>query len=102
MKYANLYGYTDIIPYEVVRIISNKTIEIRQMGYKLAEDWKPEMIPGGFAAHCTNNNTQRYTFETNKDSIVIRARLHKNGKWKSAFGEHRLSDVPVAFYDYNF
>lgn len=102
MKYANLIGYSDITPYEVVRVVSAKTIEIRQMTAKLADDWKPEFIPGGFCAHCTNNNSQKYIFEQNNDSIVIRARLQKNGKWKSAFGEHRISDVPKAFYDYNF
>ena len=102
MKFANLYSYTDITPYEVIRVISEKTIEIRQMKATLAEDWKPEMIVGGFAAHCTNNHTQRYTYETNSEASVIRARLHKNGKWKSAYGEHRLSNEPKAFYDYKF
>lgn len=102
MKYANLIGYSDITPFEVVRVISNKTIEIREMNSKLVEGWKPEMIVGGFAAHCVNNNTQEYTYKSRPDAPVVRARLQKNGKWKSMFGEHRISETPKRFYDYNF
>ena len=102
MKFANLIGYSDIVPFEVVRVISDKTIEIREMNATLVEGWKPEMIVGGFAAHCVNNNTQEYTYSTREGSPIVRARLHKNGKWKSIHGEHRLSDEPKRFYDYNF
>jgi len=54
MKYANLYGYSDVHPYEVVRVISEKTIEIRAMNASRDPNWKPEIIPGGFAGHCIN------------------------------------------------
>jgi hypothetical protein len=30
-QYANHYGYTDVNPFEVVRAISEKTVEIRAM-----------------------------------------------------------------------
>ena len=102
MKYANLIGYSDIVPFEIVRVVSEKTIEIREMDAALVEGWKPEMIVGGFSAHCVNNGTQEYTYSTREGSPVVRARLHKNGKWKSIHGEHRLSDKPKRFYDYNF
>lgn len=102
MKYANLICYSDIVPFEVVRVISNKTIEIREMNANLVEGWKPEMIVGGFSAHCVNNNTQEYTYSTREGSPIVRARLQKSGKWKSIHGEHRLSDEPKRFYDYNF
>lgn len=102
MKFANMIGYSDVTPYEVVRIVSDKTIEIREMKATLIEGWKPNMIPGGFSAHCANNGTQEYNYESNPEAQVIRARLNKNGKWKSAYGEHRISDKPKRFYDYNF
>lgn len=102
MKYANLHGYTDIYPYEVIRVISDKTIEIREMKSELDPSWKPEMIPGGFAAHCINQNDQTYTYSSNDQVQTIRMRKRKDGRWYSAFGRHVLSDAPKRFYDYNF
>ncbi len=102
MKFANLIGYSDIVPFEVVRVVSAKTIEIREMKPTIVEGWKPEIAVGGFVGNCTNNSTQEYTYESQPDSPVVRARLNKNGKWKSIFGIHRIADKPKRFYDYNF
>ena len=100
-KYMNLYGYSDVHPFEIVRWVSAKTVEIRGMKATLAPDWKPEFIPGGFAAHCVNQCEQTYTYESNPDAPVLRARLGKKG-WKSRLGMHDLSDKPKKFRDYNF
>lgn len=102
MKYANLHGYSDIYPYEVVRVISDKTIEIRAMNAHPDPNWKPNMIPGGFAAHCTNQRDQTWIIESNPSIETIRIRKRKDGKWHSAFGKHVLSEEPKYFYDYNF
>ena len=98
-RYANHHGYTDVTPFEVVRVISESTIEIREMDAKLAEGEKPEFAPGGFAAHCTNQHSLRYEITSNPANRVIRIRKSKRGWGKGAF---RLSDKPVRFYDYNF
>ena len=100
-KYANFYGWTDIEPYEVVKVISDKTIEIRKMKSVL-DDWKPNYIPGGFSIICTNINTQKYIITSDETAPIIRARKNKEGKWKSSAGWHRLEDVPRKFFDYNF
>jgi len=102
MKYANLHGYSDVYPYEVIRVISDKTIEIRAMKYEIDPTWKPNMIPGGFLAHCDNQNEQRWSIESNPSIATLRMRKHKNGHWKSALGRHVLSEQPKRFYDYNF
>jgi hypothetical protein len=107
-KFANMHGYTDIEPYEVVRIISDKTIEIRRMKATLSPDWKPDIIPGGFAGHCVNQNTQVWLYESDETAPIIRMRRVKPShvgrmmSWKSAYGHHRLSDKPCKFHDYNF
>lgn len=101
-KYANLHGYTDVRPFEVVRVISGMTIELREMNAKLAEGEKPEFIPGGFAGHCTNQRILKYDITSNPEAPVIRARLRKNGQWHSKLGRHVISDAPRYFYDYNF
>ena len=101
-QFANLYGYSDVYPYEVVRVISDKTIEVREMKVSSDPAWKPNMIPGGFAAHCTNQLDQTWIIESDPSIATMRVRKRKDGKWYSKMGRHVLSEKPKYFYDYNF
>jgi hypothetical protein len=102
MNYANHIGWSDVDPYEVVRVISEKTIEIREMDAKRDDSVKLEFIPGGFSAHCSNQRDQKWFITSKPENRVIRIRLGKKG-WKDAHGRRfALSDEPVKFYDYNF
>jgi len=100
-EYANFHGYSDATPFEIVRVISDKTIEIREMDAEKGE-WKPEWISGGFAGHCVNQDKQVWNIKSNEANPVIRARLNKNGAWKSSYGKHHLSNSAIKFHDYNF
>lgn len=101
--YANYLGWSDVDPYEVVRVISDKCIEIREMSATLAADWSPERIPGGFAGHCINNNSQRWNIVSNPNGEVVRIRLHKDGRWYGSNKQRfQLSETPRKKYDYNF
>ena len=100
--FANLAMYTDVQPFEIVRRVSDKCIELRPMTWKLAEGEKPEIIPGGFAGHCTNQRGLKYDIEQNTSAPTIRARLRKDGYYHSKLGRHVVSEKPRAFYDYNF
>jgi hypothetical protein len=103
MNYANHYGYSDVNPFEVVRHVSDKTIEVREMDSERDPDWKPEFIPGGFSAHCVNQREQRWNIVSNPENPTRRIRLHKSGVWKDAYGnKFDLHDKPIRFYDYNF
>jgi len=97
--YANWYGYSDVEPYEVVRVISDKTIEVRAMIATRDPSWQPIMHAGGFSAHCSNQHTQRWFYESDPDAPVKRIRKGKKG-W--AKGNFRISAKPRKFYDYNF
>lgn len=102
-KYANRRGYSDCSPFEVVRQVSSKCLIIRAMNYTLDPSWKPEMIPGGFSAHCVNNHEQRYLYDSNPNAREIRIRKHKDGRWYDQNKEnYSPSENPCAFYDYNF
>ena len=102
MQYANQYGYSDVEPYEVVRRISDKTLEVREMDAERDDSVKLEFHVGGFAAHCSNQRAQKWHITSNPANRVIRIRLGKNG-WKDAHGrKFDLSDKPVKFYDSNF
>lgn len=99
--YCNMHGWSDVYPFEIIRVVSPKTIEVRAMIAELDEDFKPEIIPGGFSGHCVNQNKQTYKYRSCPEGQVMKVRLGKKG-WKSAMGKHVLSTQPRKFYDYNF
>lgn len=102
MQYANHYGYSDVTPFEVVRTVSDKCLEVREMDATRDESVKLNWEIGGFSAVCTNQRDQKWFIKSNPDNQVLRIRLGKRG-WKSADGRRfGLSEKPVCFYDYNF
>lgn len=102
MKYANHLGYSDVTPYEVIRVVSDKTIEIREMNAERDDSVKLEFHVGGFSAHCSNQSKQKWHISSNESAPIIRIRLGKNG-WKDKHGgRFSLDDRPIKFYDYNF
>lgn len=103
MKYANYIGYSDVEPYEVVNVISDKTVEIRAMDAVQDRSVKMNFVPGGFSAVCTNIGDQKWNITSNPENKIFRIRLSKNKGWKDAHGRRfQLSDSPRKFYDYNF
>jgi len=102
--HANYRGYSDTHPYEIVRVVSDKTIELRAMTAERREGWTPEFVRGGFSAHCTNNGDQRsaWVIKSDPEGYTVRARLQKDGSWKSSHGRHSLHTAAIKHYDYNF
>jgi hypothetical protein len=101
-QFANKLGYTDVTPFEVVRVVSDKTIEVREMSAERDDSVKLDFHVGGFSAHCSNQRDQKWFIKSDESAPVIRIRLGKKG-WKSSAGSlFDLSDKPVKFYDYNF
>lgn len=105
MTHANHIGYSDIHPFEIVRHVSDKTLEVRRMNYKRDREFTPNIIAGGFAGYCTNNSEheQKWIITSDEAARVIRIRLHKDGCWKDSNGNRYIPDTkPRCFYDYNF
>ena len=102
-KYLNRHLFSDVQPYEVVRVISDVTVEIRAMKAELDPNWKVESVPGGFCRVVVNQDAQKWIITPDLDGEVVRARLTKSGRW-SVKGEARYlaADRPVKFYDFNF
>jgi hypothetical protein len=102
-KYLNLYLWSDVKPFEVVRVISGKTLEIREMSATRDPSWTPDRVPGGFAGHVRNNDSQRWIIKSEPNNPIIRARLTKSGKWSvGGCDRYLVSDEPVYRYDFNF
>jgi hypothetical protein len=102
-KYCNEKLYTDIVPFEVVRVVSDQTVEIRAMDYKQIKAPK-NFSPGGFLGHFHDNRSgQEYEYTSNPENPIIRIRWSKRGFWaKGKYRRFRMSDKPERFYDYNF
>ena len=100
--YANLMMYTDIVPFEIINVISAQTIEIRRMDSKINNKEDLQFQSGGFSAHCINNHAQQYDITSNEDMPIIRARLRKDGYFHSCSGRHSIDNGPSKHYDFNF
>lgn len=100
--FANLHLHSDVVPFEVVRVVSPKCIEVRRMVATLSPDWEPVFHVGGFAANCSNQQSQVWTYAPDPAAPVVKARLRKDGDYHSAYGRHRVAQAPRKFHDYNF
>lgn len=105
LKYANQYLHSDIKPFEVVRVISEKCIVIRAMDYRevkeTAEKRRKESVAGGYSGHI-DNSLQDWVITSNPSNPVRRIHLHKSGDWYCYGTLYRLEDKPKRFYDFNF
>lgn len=101
--YFNQIGWSDVTPFEVVRVVSDKTVEVRRMDAERDESWTPTFVSGGFAGVCTNTNEQRWIITSNTANETVRVRLQKDGSWKDKYQRRfRPSDTAIRHYDYNF
>lgn len=106
MNYANRALFSDIRPYEVVKVISENKIEIREMDAVETEASREARSntfhEGGFVGHY-DNSVQEWNITSNVNKPIIIIRKHKDGKWYCAGGsKYTLSDTPKKFYDFNF
>ena len=68
--YAHRRSEKDIIPFEVVRMVSSQTLEIKDMLYDLSKDFKPKIIMG----QCLNNYDQHWTITEYPEGLSFRIR----------------------------
>jgi len=102
MKYANHIAYTDVHPFEVLRIVNSTTLEIRSMS-AVEQPWERKFLAGGFLGHMENQKDQVWDIQPDKDGDVLRIRQHKDDKWYDRDGaRYSLANQPRRFHDYNF
>jgi len=101
--HASHYGYSDVNAYEIVKVISDKTIEVRKMDTK-HDISHLKQYAGGFAGHVADQRNQKVTYASNPNAEVIRIRRKKHNPEEWGKGDLRfgLKENPYAFYDYNF
>lgn len=104
---VTLCGWSDSHAYTVVSVAKNgKSFEMTQDTATLKDGWKPEFVPGGFAGHCTNQNSQEYDYKSNPEGSRIKVTLRKDNTWRvqgeSKNGRRVLIGIRSKFHDYNF
>ncbi|MCP5535405.1 MAG: hypothetical protein H7A51_04125 [Akkermansiaceae bacterium] len=98
---ATVCRYSDRTACTIIKVsASGKTIHLQEDVATL-DDWKPEIVQGGFAGHCVNNTSQRYTYHPNPEGAVYRASLRKDGRYRTTNNE-RVIPGRHHFHDYNF
>lgn len=102
-KYCNMHLWTDVHPFEVVKTISDQTVEVRPMK-AIPVKVPAEFHPGGFVGHYSDNYSQEYEYKSIPEADVIRVRWSEAKKQWQANGGSRfvMNDNPVYFHDYNF
>jgi hypothetical protein len=101
--YANLIGYSDIAPFEVLSISkTGKQITIRAMEAAADPSFKPVFHAGGFVANCSNQQDQKWIIKPDAEGVVLKAHKRADGYFHSAWGKHKIEAQPRRFYDYNF
>jgi len=100
---VHICHYTDITPATVIKRTPRMVI-VRNEKADLDGKWKPEFIPGGFSAHCTNDNDQISHWIIEEDLEGSTERFNwseKYGIWKNSSDE-TLGAGWMKYYDYNF
>ena len=101
--YANKTLYTDVEPYEVVRIVSENCVEVREMDTEQTQS-PQHFTPGGFVGHFADNRGgQKYKYISNPENPVFKIRWSRaNRRWQKNGMKFHMADEPYKFYDYNF
>ena len=100
---AHITLWTATRPYTVIER-KGKRIKLQEANATLDPTWKPEIIAGGFAGHCTNNREQRWIITENPDGEITEGYLGKDNQWYEKGSDRRtiISQGYVKFYDYNY
>ena len=98
---AAVHLYTDVEAYTIIAR-TPQTLTLQRAKAKLAADWKPEIIPGGFAGHCVNNNEQRWEIEPDPNGYIKKAYWSEAKCGFFVEGSCRVSLGYCEHYDYNF
>lgn len=97
--YFTEYGYSQSYPWvEIAR--TAKTVTLAKVVVKADPEWKPNILPGGFAGHCDNQHAQTWLFDKIDVYHTVTIRATKLG-W-SRKGVKFRENVAREFYDYNF
>ncbi len=98
---ATVNYYTDRNAGTIVKV-TKCSITIQRDKAIRDPNFKPEFIPGGFSAYCTNQDEQSYTYEPDENGELITLRWSGKYNRYGTPGNLTASKGRHEFYDYNF
>lgn len=100
---VTVHLYSDAHAYTVVKV-TKCTITVQRDKAILDPDFKPDFVPGGFSAHCTNQDEQSYTYEPDPNGAIETYRWsNKRNRYQGGGdGSIIVTKGRHEFYDYNF
>ena len=97
--------YSDTTPYKVVARTA-ATLTLQEVLVERDPNWKPEIVAGGFAGHCTNQDEQTWVY-AGLGAHTVKVRLVKSryagsDKLWGCGGREFIANGARRKYDYNF
>lgn len=98
---ATVHFYSDS---EACTVISRtkKTITLQVDDAELINGNELVFVKGGFAAHCANQEIQKYKYSENKNGKIYKASRRKNGDYVVQNSALKVTFGRRKFRDYNF
>jgi len=105
-RYFTEIGHSQKYPWVEVKHTA-KTVTLAKVRVKRDPDWQPEIVPGGFAGHCTNQHDQTWLFDRIDETEIktirrVRSRTFCEAEMWAHKGTRFIEGQAVEFYDYNF
>jgi hypothetical protein len=89
--YALKETETDLYPYEVLEIRTDRIMILREMVCDLANGWRPRWIMG----HCVNQDEQDWEITPDEKAIQFPIRYTKKHGWRDSNGNvYTFTDEP--------
>lgn len=100
---VTLHLWSDAQAHTVIKRTA-KTLTIQRDKAIRDPNFKPEWVPGGFSAICTNSDEQEWTYERDPNGSVTRCHWsEKYGIWQAGSdGSMKVTPGRYEHYDYNF
>lgn len=100
-EHAHIQHWSDVDPCTVIKR-TKTSITVRYDKGELDPEWKPEFEIGGFAAHCLNNDDQKWIISEDENGRVDTFRWHKRENCFVNKAGEKLLPGWAKKYDYNF
>ena len=98
---VSVHLWTDAEAYTVIARTA-QTLTLQRAKAEYADDYKPEYIPGGFGAYCTNDGAQKWNITPDPNGSIVKAHWSEA---KCGFYVQRSLRVSYGYYehyDHNF
>ena len=97
--------YSDNTPWKVVGRTAT-TLKLKEVEVDRDPEWTPNIIPGGFAGHCTNQDQQTWVYAGLSDHTItvrlVKSRFNSSEKMWGSNGRSFIANGARRKYDYNF